>query len=89
MVQDVCTVTGKDHNQNILGGGQVKPPQEDFMKEYSVHIISNDGTEEHYLGHYKKLADAKEHAKIRSSYGNRDVYVVEREVTEWKKMKTV
>lgn len=53
------------------------------MKEYAVHIISNDGTEEHVLGHYTKLSKAKERAKIRESYGNRDVYVVEREVTEW------
>lgn len=57
------------------------------MKEYSVHIISNDGTEEHYLGHYKKLVDAKEQAEIRVGYGNKDVYVAEREVTKWKKVK--
>ena len=57
------------------------------MKEYAVHITSNDGTEEHYLGHYTKLSDAKERAKMRESYGNKDVYVVEREVTEWAKSK--
>ena len=57
------------------------------MKEYSVHIISNDGTEEHYLGHYPKLSQAKKHAKTREGYGNRDVYVAEREVTEWIKSK--
>ena len=33
------------------------------MKEYAVHIISNDGTEEHYLGHYIKLSQAKEAAE--------------------------
>ena len=57
------------------------------MKEYAVHITSNDGTEEHHLGHYTKMSDAKERAKTRESYGNKDVYVVEREVTEWIKSK--
>lgn len=57
------------------------------MKEYAVHIISNDGTEEHYLGHYTKLSEAKEAARKRAGFGNRDVYVAEREVTEWAKTK--
>lgn len=57
------------------------------MKEYAVHIISNDGTEEHFLGHYTKLSQAKEAAERRKGYGNRDVYIAEREVTEWVKSK--
>lgn len=57
------------------------------MKEYAVHIVSNDGTEEHYLGHYIKLSQAKEAAERRKGYGNRDVYIAEREVTEWVKSK--
>ena len=54
-------------------------------KEYAVHIVSNDMTEEHILGHYKSLKDAMEQAKKRKMYGNKDVYIVAREVTEWKR----
>ena len=57
------------------------------MKKYAVHIISNDGTEEHFLGHYKRRSVADDAAKKRKGFGNRDVYVVEREVSEWVKAK--
>lgn len=57
------------------------------MKEYAVHIVSNDGTEEHILGRYTKFSEAKDHARRRTGFGNRDVYVVERDVTEWTKTK--
>ena len=53
------------------------------MKEYAVKFTSNDGTETHISGHYKTLERAEENAKKRRSYGNRNVAIVEREVTEW------
>lgn len=57
------------------------------MTEYAVHIRSNDGKQEHYLGHYTTLRDAEECAEKRRSWGNRNVYIVEREVSEWKRLK--
>lgn len=58
-----------------------------WTKEYGVHFKSNDGKEEHIGGRYKTRERAAESAKTRKSYGNRDVYIVCREVTEWEKVK--
>lgn len=57
--------------------------EEEMRTEYAVHIKSNDGREEHILGHYKDLDEAIECANKRKSYGNKDVYIVTRMVTEW------
>ena len=58
-----------------------------WTKQYGVHYKSNDGTEEHIGGQYKTRERAAESAKTRKSYGNRDVYIVCREVTEWERVK--
>ena len=58
-----------------------------WTKQYGVHFKSNDGTEEHIGGQYKTRERAAESAKTRKSYGNRDVYIVCREVTEWERVK--
>lgn len=54
------------------------------MKEYGVHFKSNDGKEEHIIGHYSKREDAEKSAKKHKQNGNRNVYIVERDVTEWR-----
>ena len=58
-----------------------------WSKEYGVHFKSNDGKEEHIGGHYKTPGRAEEYAKKCKSYGNRNVYIVVRDVTEWEKVK--
>ena len=58
-----------------------------WTKEYGVHFKSNDGKEEHIGGHYKTPVRAEEYAKKCKSYGNRNVYIVVRDVTEWERVK--
>lgn len=57
------------------------------MKEYAVHIRSNDGKEEHYLGHFTSVEHAQQCYEKRKRWGNREVYIVEREVTAWKRLR--
>lgn len=57
------------------------------LKEYAVHFKSNDGKEEHIAGHYTDPEAAKAAANRHKRIGNRNVYVVARDVTEWKRMK--
>ena len=55
------------------------------MKEYAIHFKSNDGSEEHILGHYQTHEKAEERMKFHKECGNRDVYIMVRDVTEWVK----
>lgn len=56
------------------------------MIEYGVHYKSNDGKEEHIGGHYRDLKKAIERANVRKGYGNKDVYIVARDVTDWSRL---
>ena len=51
--------------------------------EYAVHFVSNDGSEEHITGHFASENEAYESAGRKIAFGNKDVYIVAREVTEW------
>ena len=55
------------------------------MKEYAIHFKSNDGSEEHILGHYPTHEKAEERMMVHKECGNRDVYIMVRDVTEWVK----
>ena len=58
---------------------------EEFKKkEYGVCFTSNDGKEIHIGGHYIMRESAEASAKKHRSYGNRNVFIVERDVTEWR-----
>ena len=58
-------------------------PRNTTRKEYGIHFKSNDGKEAHITGHYADPDDAKKAANRHTRIGNRDVYVVVRDVTEW------
>ena len=66
-----------------------KPPRmrKTTHKEYGVHAKSNDGKEEHTGGSYRTAERAEVFARKCRENGNRDVYVVERDVTEWRRVK--
>lgn len=51
--------------------------------EYGVHFVSTDGSEEHIGGHFTDKNEALQSACRKRGFGNRDVYIVKREVTEW------
>ena len=51
--------------------------------EYGVHFVSTDGSEEHIGGHFTNKNEALQSACRKRGFGNRDVYIVKREVTEW------
>ena len=54
--------------------------------EYAVHFVSNDGSEEHITGHFASENEANESAGRKIAFGNKDVYIVAREVTEWTRL---
>ena len=56
-----------------------------MKKEYGVCFTSNDGKETHISGHYTIRESAEESAKKHRQNGNKDVFVIVREVTEWKR----
>ena len=58
------------------------------MKEYGVCFTSNDGKEVHIVGHYQLKASAEASAKKHRAYGNRNVYIVVRDVTKWERAKS-
>ena len=51
--------------------------------EYAVHSKSSDGEKELIVGHYSELKDAMERAGRRIACGHQDVYIVQRQVSEW------
>lgn len=53
------------------------------MKEYAIKFTSNDGTETHIVGHYPDRKRAEESAERHRRYGNRDVKIMVRVVSEW------
>ena len=55
-----------------------------MTKEYGICITSNDGKEVHLIGHYKMKESAEESAKRHRQNGNKNVFVIVREVSEWK-----
>lgn len=57
----------------------------ELRKEYGVCFTSNNGTEIHIGGHYIMRESAEASAKKHRSYGNRNVFIVERDVTEWRR----
>lgn len=56
-------------------------------KEYGVHRKSSDGKAEATGGCYRTAQGAEAFARKCRESGNRDVYIVERDVTEWRRMK--
>ena len=56
-------------------------------KEYAVHFKSNDGKKEYVVGNYADKKRARASAETHKGNGNRDVYVVVRDVTQWEKVK--
>ena len=54
-------------------------------KEYGIHFKSNDGKEEYITGHYNEKKNAAASAAKHRRIGHKDVYVVERSVTAWKR----
>lgn len=57
--------------------------EEEMRTEYGVHFKSSDGKEEHITGHYTDVNDAMASMGRKIANGNKDVYLVTREVTEW------
>lgn len=55
-----------------------------MMKEYGICFTSNDGKEIHIAGHYRIRESAETSADNHRKNGNKNVFVVVREVTEWK-----
>ena len=55
-----------------------------MKKEYGVCFTSNDGKETHIAGHYMMRESAEGSAEKHVANGNINVFVVEREVTEWR-----
>ena len=64
-----------------------RPLRRKWTTEYGVHAKSNDGKEEHTGGRYRTVESAEAFAQKCRRNGNRDVYVVERDVTEWRRVK--
>lgn len=56
-----------------------------MKKEYAVCFTSNDGKETNISGHYMMKESAEESARRHRKNGNKDVFVIVREVTEWKR----
>ena len=56
-----------------------------MKKEYAVCFTSNDGKETNIAGHYMMKETAEESARKHRQNGNKDVFVIVREVTEWKR----
>lgn len=56
-------------------------------KEYGIHFKSNDGKDEYITGHYEVKKNADTSAAKHRRMGHKDVYVVERSVTAWKRVK--
>ena len=54
-------------------------------KEYGIHFKSNDGKDEYITGHYNEKKNAAASAAKHRRMGHKDVYVVERSVTAWKR----
>lgn len=64
---------------------KAKKKAEGKAKEYSVHIVNASG-DEYFIGHYRSKEDAEKGAKkFHDNPRMKKVYIVEREVTEWKK----
>lgn len=57
-------------------------------KEYGIHFKSNDGKDEYITGHYELKKNADTSAAKHRRMGHKDVYVVERSVTAWKRVKS-
>jgi hypothetical protein len=55
--------------------------------EYGICFTSNDGKETHIVGHYSIRESAEASAEKHRKNGNRDVFIVERNVTDWKPSK--
>ena len=62
-----------------------KQTRRTYRKEYGVHFKSNDGKEEHIGGHYTTPERAGAYAEKCRRNGNRDVYIVVRNVTAWER----
>lgn len=62
-----------------------KQTRRTYRKEYGVHFKSNDGKEEHIGGHYTTPERAATYAEKCRRNGNRDVYIVVRNVTAWER----
>lgn len=57
---------------------------EEFKKkEYGVCFTSNDGKEVHIVGQYIMRESAEESARKHRASGNKNVFIVERYVTDW------
>lgn len=56
----------------------------ELRKEYGVCFTSNDGKEVHIVGQYIMRESAEESARKHRASGNRNVFIVERDVTEWR-----
>ena len=56
-------------------------------KEYGIHFKSNDGKDEYITGHFEVKKNADASAAKHRRMGHKDVYIVERSVTAWKRVK--
>lgn len=56
-------------------------------KEFGIHFKSNDGKDEYITGHYEVKKNADASAAKHRRMGHKDVYIVERSVTAWKRVK--
>ena len=61
------------------------PKVKEDGKEYGVHYRSGDLAREYVGGHFSTLEDAQKAAARHRKTGSKDVYIVVRDVTPWKR----